>query len=99
MDGRSKAPGGSVAAVSMLHARRAAFVAGSLPRFVPPVTTVPAGGPPAEWFDRPPPRQLAASTASPGAMKPPAARPRPLRSPPAAIPPAAHSTLRAEVGQ
>src|SRR3990170_4175291 len=37
-------------------ARWTAFVGGSHPRFVPPITTVQAGRPSAEWFDQPPPR-------------------------------------------
>ena len=37
------------------------FVSGLLRTFVPPVTTVPAGRPSAESFDRSPPRQFASS--------------------------------------
>ena len=49
------------------YAHRLRFVpAGSPRRFVGTVTTVPTGRPPAEWFDRPSPRQLAVQ-ASPGA--------------------------------
>src|SRR5215211_8803002 len=39
-------------------------VGGSPRRFVPDITTVLAGEPPAEWFDRLPPRQLAPSRES-----------------------------------
>ena len=59
-------------------AHRTSFVAGSNPQFAPSVSTVPAGGPPAESFDKPPPRQLATSRRVPALHR--------LRSPRSIVP-------------
>src|SRR5262245_29274150 len=65
-------------------ARWTAFVSASPRWFAPPITTVPAEGPSAEWFDRSLPRHPPPNRGGPGAC--PSVPPRFLESPRPPVP-------------